>query len=102
MVMENMEEISQIVANELGNKQHKRKVQTDTLVYKMFGKTYNELTKEEQREYWVEKHKREMQDESKKIAKREYERERYKRRREYFRARAKERYAAKKRSEENV
>ena len=78
--MENMEEISQVVANEIGNKLHKRKVRTDTLVYKMFGRQYNELTKEEQKEYWVAKHKREMQDESKKIAKREYERERYKRR----------------------
>lgn len=100
--MENMEEISQIVANELGNKYHKRKVRTDTLVYKMFGRQYNELTKEEQREYWVAKHKREMQDEEKMAAKREYEREKYKRRREYYLARAKERYAAKKRSEENV
>ena len=100
--MENMEEISQVVAEEIGNKQHKRKVRTDTLVYKMFGKQYNELTKEEQREYWVAKHKREMQDEEKLVAKREYERERYKRRQEYFRARAKERYAAKRRSEENV
>lgn len=93
--MENMEEISQIVAEELGNKYHKRKVRTDTLVYKMFGKQYNELTEEERREYWVEKHKREVQDESKKIAKREYERERYKKRQEYFRTRARERYAAK-------
>ena len=100
--MENMEEISQIVAEEIGNKQHKRKVRTDTLVYKMFGKPYRELTKEEQREYWVAKHKRDMQDEEKVIAKREYERERYKRRQEYFRARAKERYAAKKRGEANV
>lgn len=93
--MENMEEISKIVAEELGNKYHKRKVQTDTLVYKMFGKTYKELTKEEQREYWVEKHKRDMQDKEKMEAKREYERERYKRRREYYLARAKERYAEK-------
>ena len=97
--MENMEEISQIVAEEIGNKQHKRKVRTDTLVYKMCGKTYKELTKEEQREYWVEKHKQDMQDEEKVIAKREYERERYKRRQEYFRARAKERYVAKSKEE---
>ena len=90
--MENMEEINQIVAEELGNKYHKRKVQTDTLVYKMFGKTYKELTKEEQREYWVAKHKRDMQDEEKLVAKREYERERYNRRKEYFRERARERY----------
>ena len=100
--MENMEEISQIVAEEIGNKQHKRKVRTDTLVYELFGKTYKELTKEEQREYWVAKHKRDMQDEEKMVAKREYERERYNRRKEYFRKRAKERYAAKKRGEENV
>lgn len=93
--MENMEEISQIVANELGNKQHKRKVRTDTLVYKMFGKPYKELTKEEQREYWVAKHKRDMEDEEKLVAKREYERERYKRRREYYIAKAKERHAEK-------
>ena len=95
-MVENAEEINKVVAEEIGNEKHKRKVRTDTLVYKMFGKQYNELTEEEQREYWVEKHKREMQNESKKIAKREYERERYKRRQEYFRARAKERYAKKK------
>ena len=90
--MENMEEISQIVAEEIGNTRHKRKVRTDTLVYELFGKPYKELTKEEAKAYWVAKHKREMQDEKKMVAKREYERERYNRRKEYFRERARERY----------
>lgn len=93
--MESVEEIEKIIKDELKG----RRIRKDTLVYKMYGKPFKELTKEEQRKYWVEKHRIEMQDENKKIAKREYERKRYKRRREYMLMKSKERHVKNKMSQ---
>lgn len=90
--MENMEEISQIVAKEIGRSKHK--VSSNSLVQRMFGKKYKDLTLEEKKEYDAARYKQEKS-EAKLAAKREYERERYKAKKEEILAKAKERYAAK-------
>lgn len=95
--MESKEQISRMVEEELGRAKHRK----DTKVRQKYGKGYKELTKEELREMYRENYYK-IRDEEYLAKKREYMRKRYAEKREEILAKAKERYAEKKRSEGNV
>lgn len=98
--MESKEQISRMVEEELGRAKHRREYK-NSIVMQEYGKPFKELTAEEKKEYYKGIYYK-IRDEEYLAKKREYMRKRYAEKREEILAKAKERYAEKKKGGNEV